>query len=213
VRRALVIVATLAVGAVLAGCATGGAPPISADQLAYARSFDLYTVYWAGKSMDGIPLVQADGMGDYNPHYGVTLYYGNCEHKSLSALGGCTLPLQITTVLYVPHSNVSLGNYKSVRLRGVPAVIFPGGDEIELYTDEMSVDVLGATPKITREALAHLEPFNRPATAGWPAFIAPQFKPGVSYEQLAKEGQSTGDTGTATISPPGDLQPNTGVTQ
>jgi len=211
VRRAILAAATLAAAGVLAGCATGPAPPVSKNQLTYARSFALYTVYWAGPRLDGFPLTQADGIGDYNSHVGVTLYYGNCEHKSLLALGGCTLPLRITTVLYLPHSNVSFGRYRSIRMHGVPAVITAGGDEIELYTGDVAVDVYGATPKITRDAAEHLTSFNRPATAAWPAFTPPQYQPGVSYAQLGKQAQATGDTGT--VGPPGDLQPNAGTTQ
>ena len=140
----------------LAGCATAPAPPISAKQLAYARSFNLFTVYWAGKRMDGIPLTEADGLGDYVAPIGVSMFYGNCLHQSLLKLGGCTLPLKITTVWYVPHSNRSLGPQRSVRLHGVPALIFNHGDEVELYTDAMAVDVIGATPKLTMEGVRHL---------------------------------------------------------
>jgi len=199
-------------GLVVGGCATRPAPAISTAQLAYARSFDIYTVYWAGKRIDGTPLTQADGVGSYDGHYGVTLSYGNCEHKNLLALGGCTLPLRITTVLYVPHSNVSFGRYRYIRLHGVPALVTNKGDEIEVYTGAVAVDVIGATPKITRDAAAKLTPFNRAVSRAWPAFTPPQYQPGVSYEQLGKEAAATGDTGSS-IGPPGDLQPSVGATQ
>jgi hypothetical protein len=211
VRRVSVMLAALAVGGLIGGCATSAPPPITTAQLAFARSFDLYTVYWAGKRLDGIPLTQSDGIGSYDAHYGVTLSYGNCEHKGVLALGGCTLPLRITTVLYVPHSNVSFGRYRYFRLHGVPALIADGGDEIELYTDDVAVDVLGSSPKITHDAAAALTPFNRPVTSTLPAFSPPEYQPGVSYAQLGKEASATGDTGT--IGPPGELQPSVGATQ
>ena len=212
-KRALAVGAAIVVaGLAVAGCTTHPPPPISTAQLAYARSFDLYTVYWAGKRIDGVPLTQADGIGSYDAHYGVTLSYGTCEHKNLVALGGCTLPLRITTVWYVPHSNVSFGRYRYIRLHGVPALVTDGGDEIEVYTSAVAVDVIGATPKLTRDAAAKLTPFNRAVSRAWPAFTPPQYQPGVSYEQLGKAAASTGDTG-STIGPPGDLQPSVGATQ
>jgi hypothetical protein len=204
--RITTIAAALAAAATLAGCATHAAPPISAEQLTYARSFRLFTVYWAGRSIDGVALTEADGAGDYNPIIGVTMYYGNCERGGGLLIGGCTLPLKITTVRYVPHSNVSLGPQRSVHLRGVPAVIFDGGREIELYTDEMSVDVVGDTPARALAAVAHLRPFNRAVTATFPAFPEPQFQPGVSAKELKAAREATGQTGV--VSPPGGLQPN-----
>jgi hypothetical protein len=207
----------VAVGAcvALAACSTRPAPAISADQLSYARSFDLYTVYWAGMRLDGIPLTQADGLASYDSHYGVTLSYGNCVHKSLLALGGCTLPVRITTVWYIPHSNVSFGRYRYIRLHGVPALVTNGGEEIEIYTGPVAVDVIGATPKLTRDAANALRPFNRPQNGSWPAFTPPQYQPGVSYAQLGTEAGTTGNTGApgGTIGPPGDLQPSVGSTQ
>jgi hypothetical protein len=212
-RRPAKIATALASAGLLAGCATGPAPPISAKQLAYAHSFDLFTLYWAGKRMDGIPLTQADGLGDYTPPIGITMYYGNCIHKSVVKLGGCTLPLKITTVWYIPHSNRSLGPRRNVRLRGVPAVIFNNGDEAELYTDETLVDVIGATPKLTMEGVEHLTTFNRKPTAAWPALPPPDFTPGVSLKQLAAAKQRANRGKRPVENPPGDLQPSVNQTQ
>jgi hypothetical protein len=92
-------------------------------------------------------------------------------------------------------------------LRGVPAVIFGGGRDIELYTDRMSVDIVAKTPALALRAVAQLEPFNRAITASWPAFPIPQFKPGVPPAQVAQSAGATGDSG-PTLSPPATLQPN-----
>jgi hypothetical protein len=208
-RRITAVAAAIASACLVAGCATHPAPPISAQQLSYAKSFSLFTLYWAGKSMDGIRLVEADGLGDYNPTVGVTLYYGNCFKQSVTKLGGCTLPLRITTVWYVPHSNRSFGTNHYTRFHGVPADIVNGGDEVEIYTDAMAVDVIGATPKITLEAVRHLTTFNRTPSAAWPAFPPPQYTPGVSLKQLAAEHIFQGVTGSTGINePPSDLQPS-----
>ncbi len=207
-RRGVVRIAAIVAGtALIAGCATSPAPPISATALAGARSFNLFTVYWAGPRVDGIALTQADGLGDYVPPIGVSMYYGNCLHQSVLKLGGCTLPLKITTVLYVPHSNRSLGQRRWIRLHGVPALIFNHGDEAELYTDMMEVDVIGATPKLTLDGARKLTTFNRSPTAAWPAFPPPQYTPGVSLRQLAaRNAGASGASGT--VNPPGDLQPS-----
>lgn len=206
--------AKLAVGltaaVLLAGCSTHPAPPISASQLAAARAFKGYTIYWAGRSIDGIPLTAADDGSNpttYNQTIGVTLYYGNCESDGVLHVGGCTLPLKITTVLYVPHSNVSLGQQKNVTLRGVPAVIFGGGDDIEIYTDRQSIDIVADNPRRALQAAAALEPFNRVPTANFPAFPYPQFKPGVPPSALATADGATGASGPAAAPPP-ELQPN-----
>ncbi|HEX2702866.1 MAG TPA: hypothetical protein VHM72_05495 [Solirubrobacteraceae bacterium] len=209
-RSVVKVAVAAATAGLVAGCATVPAPPISAKQLAYAHSFDLFTLYWAGKTVHGIPLTEADGLGDYNPQIGVTMYYGNCVHKSIVKLGGCTLPLKITTVWYIPHSNISLGAQRNVRVHGVPAVIFNHGDEVEVYTDAMAVDVVGATPKLTMEGVRQLTTFNRTPTAAWPAFPAPQFTPGVSLKQLAAERKRRGNVKSG---PPGDLQPSVNQSQ
>jgi hypothetical protein len=213
-RRIAAIAAVVASAALIAGCATRPAPPISAAQLRYARSFRLFTLYWAGKSMDGIRLIQADGLGDYNPTIGVTLYYGNCMKQSITKLGGCQLPLRITTVWYIPHSNVSFGKNHYTRFHGVPADIVNNGDEIEIYTDAMAVDVIGATPKITLEAVRQLTTFNRKPSAAWPAFPPPDYTPGVSLRQLAAEHALQGTTSvTGANQPPSDLQPSPNPSQ
>jgi len=141
---------------------------------------------------------------------GVTMFYGNCVHKSVLKLGGCTLPLKVTTVWYIPHSNISLGPQRKVRVHGVPAVIFNHGDEVEVYTDAMAVDVIGATPKLTLAGIKQLTTFNRKPSVAWPAFPPPEFTPGVSLKQLAAEKKRR-DSGTS--NPPGDLQPSVNQSQ
>ena len=59
-----------AVAALLAGCATHTAPPISAADLHAARTFKQFTVYWVGKRIDGVPLTAADNLADFNSGVG-----------------------------------------------------------------------------------------------------------------------------------------------
>ena len=120
---------------VLAGCATHGAPAISAYDLWAAQRFKEFTVYWAGKQVDGVKLTAADNLADFvSSSIGITLYYGDCEGRGPLHTAGCTLPLTITTVRYSPHSDTSFGRLVWTTLRGVPAVVYHGGQNIEMYT-------------------------------------------------------------------------------
>jgi hypothetical protein len=204
-------VAALGAAAALAGCSTHPAPPITGAALAVARSFNDFTTYWDGRYLGNVPLTAADGLSTYAPSNGFTLFYGNCERDGLLHIGGCTLPVEITTVLYVPHSNKSLGPRRNLRLRGVPAVIFDGGDEIEMYTDKMSIDIVADTPRRALAAVRALRPFNRVPTITWPAFPQPYFKPGVPPNQLPGATGASGATGTATL--PSQLQPTPAAKQ
>ena len=59
-RRGPALAAALAAATLLAGCTNHEAPPISAVDLAQARIFKEFTVYWAGNRIDGVPLTAAD---------------------------------------------------------------------------------------------------------------------------------------------------------
>jgi len=198
----------------LAGCATGSAPPISASDLASARAFNRFTVYWAGHSVDGVALTAADNLYNFNANAGFAMYYGDCESRGPLRDGGCTLPLKITTVIYTPHSNASFGPQHNVQLRGVPAVIYGGGDDIEIYTDRQAIDIAADSPRRALAAVKALKPFNRTPTADFPAFPQPYFQPGVSAEQLALQAAATGPSGptgaTSDIVPPAALEPTPG---
>jgi hypothetical protein len=200
----------LAAAVALGGCATHPAPAISAHDLAAARAFKQFTVYWDGLSVDGVPLTAADNLYDFvNSSVGFAMYYGNCESRGTLRTAGCTLPAKVTTVIYVAHSNASLGAQQNVRLRGVPAVIYDSGDGIEMYTDRQAIDIVADSPKRALAAVAALEPFNRTPTRDFPAFPQPYFQPGLSEQQLAEQaGSATGPTGATTdIAPPAGLQP------
>ena len=46
--------------------------------------FKQFTVYWAGMSVDGVPLTAADNLSDFNSSVGFALYYGDCEARAPS---------------------------------------------------------------------------------------------------------------------------------
>ncbi|GAC1439514.1 MAG: hypothetical protein NVSMB51_17560 [Solirubrobacteraceae bacterium] len=183
-RLAALVALALALAA-LAGCAspTHPAAGITAADLQLTRQFGDFTIYWVGTSFHGIPLTAADSELDYDPAIGMRMYYGDCDkHTSPLASVGCKLPLEVTTVVYTPHSNEGLGPQHKATIRGVPAVVFDGGKSIELYTStpggNFAIDVYADTPARARLAARELTPANRsgPFAAVLPP---PRFKPGV----------------------------------
>lgn len=205
------LVGMLAAGLVLAACTTVAAPPISTADLNQAREFNRYTVYWAGLSVDGVPLTAADNLYNFvNSSVGFAMYYGDCEGRGRFHTGGCVLPLKITTVIYEQHSNAPLGPQQNVRLRGMPAVIYGGGDDIEIYTDRQAIDIVADSPQRAIAAVAALRPFNRTPSADFPAFPQPYFTPGPPppVNPAASTGPSGTTGATTTIGPPPSLEPS-----
>jgi hypothetical protein len=203
------ILGILAAAAVLAGCSSHPAPPISAAALATARTFKEYTVYWSGLEVNGTPLTQADTPISFYSPVGFTAYYGNCGSRGVLRDQGCNLPLTVTTSVYSPHSDAAFGPQRWVHLHGVPAVVYHGGDDIEIYTDRMDIDIAADSPARAQAAAKALEPFNRTGSPGFPAFPQPFYTPNLSRAQLASSTGPTGPTGaTSDIAPPAALEPS-----
>lgn len=126
----------------LCGCGASQPGPIAPDELAEARTFPYYTLYWVGPSFAGRPLTAADGVQAYKPKAGDSVYYGDCvSGNGLLGSAGCLLPLKVTTSIYELHSNVDLGSQRNTVIRGVPAAIFDQGRSIELYTSRLVIDL------------------------------------------------------------------------
>jgi hypothetical protein len=215
-RLCLLTVLPLAAAAVLlGGCTSHQAPPISAVDLSQARFFKEFTVYWAGSAIDGIPLTAADSPLDFiNSSVGFALYYGDCLGRGTFHTGGCTLPLKITTVRYRPHSDATFGRQHWILVHHVPAVVYHGDRNIEIYADRQAIDIVAATAQLASDAAQALTPFNRTPTASFPAFPQPYFTPNPSPEDLAAREGATGATGTtgltgatSDIGPPSQLEP------
>jgi hypothetical protein len=210
-RRRLPIAATFAAASVLAGCATHAAPPISKSDFAWARAFKQFTVYWAGLKVDGVPLTAVAKPSAFYSPGGFIAYYGDCGSRGTFHADGCTLPLKITTAIYSPHSDVSFGPQHWLQLHGMPAVVYHGGHDIEIYTDRQVIDISADSPARALAAAKIVRPFNRTPTVGFPAFPRPYYQPNVSAEQLAAQTAATGPTGatgaTSDIRPPVELEP------
>jgi hypothetical protein len=165
------------------GDATHHPTEIAASELEEARTFPYYKIYWVGPTFEGRPLAAADGRKGYNGDLGDSVYYGDCvRSKGPFGGGSCTLPLQVTTVIYRLHDNAALGPQRNLLLRGVPATSYDGGRSIELYSGRVAIDVFSDTFARARQAALLLRPLNaRGASAG--PLPAPVFCPGLSGPQ------------------------------
>ncbi len=175
---ALKAAALLACAAIaLAGCATGPAPAISPGELANAELFPYFKLYWAGRRFAGAPVTAVSGRTGYSPRTGESVYYGNCANEtSLLGEGTCRLPLEITTFIYAPHTNATLGPQRNVILRSVPAVIFDHERSIDLYTGHLEIQLRARTGAAALQAVAMLQPLNAPGSTA-EALPAPTYCP------------------------------------
>jgi hypothetical protein len=149
-----------ALTALAAGCATHSPSLLSAQALRPTRMMRDLPIFWAGTHFEGIPLTAADRPEDYLPALGLRVYYGDCGPHALLSSGGCTLPLEINSIIYRRHSTLDLGPQRPTRLRGVPAIVFDGGKSIELYTGRVSVDVYSNSPSRALHAVQALRTLN-----------------------------------------------------
>jgi len=180
--------ALLAVGAagLASGCAGTGSPGLVASgELAEARTFPYFRIYWVGPHFDGLPLAAVDGRKGYNKQIGDSVYYGNCvQGKNVFGSGSCRLPLQVTTSIYRLHDNGALGAQHNVLIRGVPAAVYDEGRTIELYSGRLAIDVYSDTPAHALAGARLLRPLNASGSATEP-LPAPVFCPGLAGPQEA----------------------------
>ncbi len=182
IARIFAPAAAMFAAAVLAGgCASSQPAPITVRELAEAQTFPFYRVYWVGPRFGSYRLAAADGRQNYASSAGDSVYYGNCVPGKTSALGGggCELPLRVTTLIYTRHANASLGAQRNTILRGVPAVIYNGGNTVELYSGRVAIDVFSDDLAEALRAIDALRPLNAPGGAAGP-LPPPVYCPGLS---------------------------------
>ena len=184
--RACALLLTCAPAILLAGCgsATEHPGPIAAAELAEAQTFPYYRIYWAGSRFQGLPLSAADGLKGYDSEIGDSVYYGDCVsgHGVFGGGGSCTLPLQVTTVIYRLHSNAPLGPQRNTLIRDVPATVYDEGRSIELYSGRLSIDIFADTFARGYAAALRLRPLNASGSASGPLPL-PVYCPGLSGPQ------------------------------
>jgi hypothetical protein len=179
----------LTVSLTVSACTTGPPPPVSSQELAQGETFPYYKLYWVGRHFLGHPLTAVDGVANYDPAIGQSVYYGSCSSRGgLLGEGSCKLPLQITTLIYVPHSNKVLGQQQNRLIRGVPASIYNNGRSIELYTGHLAIEISSDTAANALRAARRLRPLNAPGAPG-EALPVPTYCPGL-YGPLPPEEAS-----------------------
>jgi hypothetical protein len=130
-------------------------PPRSTFSIEEARAFTGFPVYYAGESVDGLPLVavlRRTGTADY-----VSFIYGSCI---VTADTGCAPPAEVQVW---PACKRSLALYgpsipgtpvpDPTTIRGVPAAWFDGGERLEIHTGTALVVVFAdSVDRISRIA-------------------------------------------------------------
>ncbi|MHB8532023.1 MAG: hypothetical protein ACYDC2_04815 [Solirubrobacteraceae bacterium] len=165
-RPAITLAVLLIAAAVLGACGSAHPPPIAPRELAEAQAFPYYPVYWVGGSFQGHALTAADGLRGYLEKSGDSVYYGDCvESKGIFGGGSCSLPLQVTTVIYHQHPNGPLGPQRNILLRGVPATVYDAGHSIELYTGRVAIDVFADSFAHALAGAERLLPINTVGSA------------------------------------------------
>jgi hypothetical protein len=178
--RAALALAAICAAVALGGCGTSHPPPVASSDLAEAQTFPFYKVYWVGPSFDGRPLAAVDGLNGYIPKVGDSVYYGDCvQSKGIFGGGSCLLPVQVTTVIYVLHSNATLGPQRNMLVRGVPATAYDEGRSIEIYTGRVAIDIFSNDYAHALQAGEELRPLNAPGSASGDLPL-PVYCPGLS---------------------------------
>jgi hypothetical protein len=151
---------------------------VSAGDLAEIETFPYYKVYWGGRDFLGHPLTAVGGIANYNPINGESVYYGTCASGGgLLGEGMCNLPLLVTTLVFVPHSNRPLGPQQNRLIRGVPATLSNHGRSIELYSGHLAIQLTSDTPEHALLAAHMLRPLNASGEPG-EALPPPTYCPG-----------------------------------
>jgi hypothetical protein len=159
---------TCLLAALAGGCGATGQPElIHASELAEAQTFPYYRIYWVGPRFKGAPLDAADGRKNYNSEIGDSVYYGSCVtgHGVFAGGSSCTLPLQVTTVIYRRHSNQPLGPQRNLLIRGVPATVYDEGRSLELYSGQLAIDIFSDSFSGALAAADALRPLNATGSA------------------------------------------------
>src|SRR4030088_1775329 len=93
-RRTRAALAAVLLGAALAagGRGTGHPRAIAPGELAEAKVFPYYRLYWVGPSFENHPLAAVDGLRNYLNTVGDSVYYGDCvQSKGIFGGGSCLL--------------------------------------------------------------------------------------------------------------------------
>lgn len=178
-RKGALLASVLAVGLATAALALAGlgeaespkqAPPKSTFSLSQARTVSDHPLYYAGESVDGLPLVAV--LRDRGV---VSFVYGDCL---ATADTGCAPPAEVQVW---PACTRSLALYDTsvpgtpvpdrATVRGVPAAFLDDGRRLEIHTGRSLVVVFAGSQERVRRIASVLQGVNVavPAEAPLPA--------------------------------------------
>lgn len=153
----------------LTGCSwTGGDSEVDEETLSELRGAEGEPVYWAGRSVEGWPLVNADRVGHV-----VYLIYGDCEIENQGWFedGGCAPPVDIQQYpLSKRHpAQFDIRACRRLTVRGVPAAVFQSsGGALEIYTGSRVIVIFGESRAQQRRIAEALRPLNGTGEPGAP---------------------------------------------
>ncbi len=159
------VVTLLTVAAVVLGAARPGADgsPRSNFSIEQARAFNAYPIFYAGESIEGVPLVAVLRRND-TANY-VSFIYGRCDAVDQT---GCAPPGEVQiwpACLRNPASYAASRSPISPRsrptsVRGAPAASFEDDHRLEIQTGTSTVVVFGQTPEFARALAGALRGVN-----------------------------------------------------
>ena len=140
-----------------AGCNSGNVVPrgrVSEEQIDELSKQSGPPLYYAGRSVSGLPLTEAQGSSSSSD--GGFFAYGTCELPE--GEGGCPLPIEIQLFRFEPAQwGAAEGCFRLPSLRGVPTVRHDG---LVLFTDSIVVKVYARDPAEERQVVAELRGLN-----------------------------------------------------
>ena len=166
VALTVVALASLLMITVLVGMAGGRDDgPRSTFSLDQAREFSQFPLYYAGESVDGVPLVAVLRRSD-SANY-VSFIYGEC---SASGDMGCAPPGEVQVWPACVRNPARYDRNRSpisptsvpTSVRGVPAAVFEDGHRLEIQTGAATVVVFGETPSYVTALADALRGVNNP---------------------------------------------------
>jgi hypothetical protein len=169
---AAVVVAALSTGPRAVG--TGAVPtdhPVRGNSsLREARAVHGFGVYFAGVSLDGLPLTAVEQRSDEARY--VSFLYGDCRADDHQ---GCALPLEIQTW---PSCRRSLALYDPAdpfapvpapaRVRGAPAGVLDDGRHLEIRASDSTIVIFGESRALVSRAAVALRGVNVEVRPGDP---------------------------------------------
>jgi hypothetical protein len=128
------------------------------------QSFEDFPLFFAGESLDGIPLTSIDSLGSPGNGPFVSFVYGDCHTVGE---GGCPYPLEIQVwpscernlAKFRANDNPLANESEELTIRGAPALAIAGGVILNVYVGDVTVAIFGSPDrtKLAAQALRSVD--------------------------------------------------------